>query len=130
MTRSIGSDPSIARALIEGARLAAPNQPSENAKGLADDFRKKLLDRRAELETHLGNERVGETSGSTITETLQHLDHEVRKVDDLTESFLKGEKDFHEVAVQIRQSDLALKYAFAVRNKLVDAYREVMRMSV
>ena len=65
-----------------------------------------------------------------FSNTIQHLDQEVRKVDDLTESFLKGEKDFHEVAVQIRQSDLALKYAFAVRNKLVDAYREVMRMSV
>jgi len=130
MTRSIGSDPSIARSLIEGARLAASKQPSDDAKGLADEFRKKLVDRRAELEGQLNTERVSETKGSPFSEAIQHLDQEVRKVDDLTESFLKGEKDFHEVAVQIRQSDLALKYAFAVRNKLVDAYREVMRMSV
>ena len=130
MTRSIGSDPSIARALIEGARLATSKQPSENAKGLADEFRKKLLDRRAELESQLGTERVAETANSPISNAIHHLDHEVKKVDGLTESFLKGEKDFHEVAVQIRQSDLALKYAFAIRNKLVDAYREVMRMSV
>jgi len=130
MTRSIGSDPSIARALIEGARLAASKQPSGDAKGLADDFRKKLIDRRAELESQLNTERVQETAGTPFSDAIQHLDQEVRKVDDLTESFLKGEKDFHEVAVQIRQSDLALKYAFAVRNKLVDAYREVMRMSV
>ena len=130
MTRSIGSDPSIARALIDGARLAASKQPSENAKGLADEFRKKLLDRRAALESQLGTERVAETASSPLSDAIHHLDHEVKKVDDLTESFLKGEKDFHEVAVQIRQSDLALKYAFAIRNKLVDAYREVMRMSV
>ena len=130
MTRSIGSDPSIARALIEGARLAASKQPSGDAKGLADEFRKKLVDRHAELESQLNTERVSETTGSPFSDAIQHLDHEVRKVDDLTESFLKGEKDFHEIAVQIRQSDLALKYAFAVRNKLVDAYREVMRMSV
>ena len=130
MTRSIGSDPSIARALIDGARLAASKQPSENAKGLADEFRKKLLDRRAALESQLGTERVAETASSPLSDAIHHLDHEVKKVDDLTESFLKGEKDFHEVAVQIRRSDLALKYAFAIRNKLVDAYREVMRMSV
>ena len=130
MTRSIGSDPSIARALIDGARLAASKQPSENAKGLADEFREKLLARRSQLESQLGAERVSETPNSSISNAIHHLDSEVRKVDDLTESFLKGESDFHEVAVQIRQSDLALKYAFAVRNKLVDAYREVMRMSV
>ena len=130
MTRSIGSDPGIARALIEGARLATSKQPSESAKGLADEFRKKLLDRRAELESQLGAERVTETPNTSISNAIHHLDHEVKKVDDLTESFLKGEKDFHEVAIQIRQSDLALKYAFAIRNKLVDAYREVMRMSV
>ena len=130
MTRSIGSDPSIARALIDGARLAASKQPSGNTEGLADEFRKKLLDRRAALESQLGTERVDQPAGSPLSDAIHHLDHEVKKVDDLTESFLKGEKDFHEVAVQIRQSDLALKYAFAVRNKLVDAYREVMRMSV
>ena len=130
MTRSIGSDPSIARTLLEGARMTASKQPGEGAKGLADDFRKKLLDRRVELEAQLGAGPVGETSPSKIGETLKHLNSEVQKVDELTESFLMGEKDFHEVAVQIRQSDLALKYAFAVRNKLVDAYREVMRMSV
>lgn len=130
MTRSIGSDPSIARALIEGARVAASKQPAGDAKGLADEFRKKLVDRRAELEAKLTTEQPTEISGGTFSNAIQHLDQEVRKVDDLTESFLKGEKDFHEVAVQIRQSDLALKYAFAVRNKLVDAYREVMRMSV
>lgn len=130
MTRSIGSDPNIARTLLEGAKIAASKQPSGDAKGLADDFRKKLLDRRVELESQLSTAQVGETSPSKIGEALQDLNQEVKKVDELTESFLMGEKDFHEVAVQIRQSDLALKYAFAVRNKLVDAYREVMRMSV
>ena len=130
MTRSIGSDPGIARALIENARLAASKQPSDDAKGLADEFRKKLLDRRTELESQFGAERVVETPNPAISNAIHHLDSEVRKIDGLTESFLKGEKDFHEVAVQIRQSDLALKYAFAIRNKLVDAYREIMRMSV
>jgi flagellar hook-basal body complex protein FliE len=130
MTRSIGSDPNIARTLLEGAKIAASKQPGGDAKGLADDFRKKLLDRRVELESQLSTSQVGETSPSKFGEALQNLNQEVKKVDDLTESFLMGEKDFHEVAVQIRQSDLALKYAFAVRNKLVDAYREVMRMSV
>ena len=34
---------------VEGARLAASKQPSADSKGLADEFRKQLLDRRVEL---------------------------------------------------------------------------------
>lgn len=38
--------------------------------------------------------------------------------------------DFHEIAAQIKTADLSFKFALEVRNKLIDAYREVMRMSV
>ena len=39
-------------------------------------------------------------------------------------------RDLHEIAARVKQADLSLKYALQVRNKLIDAYREVMRMSV
>ena len=38
--------------------------------------------------------------------------------------------DFHEVAAQLKRAELTFKFALEVRNKLIDAYRETMRMSV
>ena len=39
-------------------------------------------------------------------------------------------QDFHEVAAALKTSELSFKFALEVRNKLIDAYREVMRMGV
>lgn len=62
---------------------------------------------------------------------LEKLDGEVKRADELAEKLITGEVDsFHEVAAQLKQTDLSFKFALQVRNKLVDAYREVMRMSV
>lgn len=41
-----------------------------------------------------------------------------------------GIQDFSELAVRLKQSELTFKFALEVRNKLIDAYRETMRMSV
>ena len=43
---------------------------------------------------------------------------------------LRGELDLHEVATLLKQSELSFDFAMQVRNKFIDAYREVMRMSV
>jgi len=41
-----------------------------------------------------------------------------------------GIQDFSELAARLKQSELTFKFALEVRNKLIDAYRETMRMSV
>ena len=47
------------------------------------------------------------------------------------ESFLSGEtEDLHQVALQTQQADLAFEMFLQVRNKVVQAYQEVMRMQV
>jgi flagellar hook-basal body complex protein FliE len=38
--------------------------------------------------------------------------------------------DFTEAAIALKESRLAWQFTLEVRNKFVDAYREVMRMSV
>jgi len=41
-----------------------------------------------------------------------------------------GVRDFGELAATLKKSELAFQFSLEVRNKLIDAYREVMRMSV
>ena len=78
---------------------------------------------------------ASEASGTKFTEQLadglQAVQDEITKADALPEQLLNGQiNDFHEVAVQVKRADLSFKFALEVRNKLLDAYREVMRMPV
>jgi flagellar hook-basal body complex protein FliE len=66
-----------------------------------------------------------------IAESLSQVSNQVSAADKLPEQMLRGEvNDFHDIAIQLKQSDLSFRFALQVRNKLIDAYREVMRMSV
>ncbi|MEW6073131.1 MAG: flagellar hook-basal body complex protein FliE [Planctomycetota bacterium] len=64
-------------------------------------------------------------------EGLRAVEAEIRSAERLPVDLLTGKiDDFHEVAVQIKRAELTFNFAMEVRNKLIDAYREVMRMNV
>jgi len=66
-----------------------------------------------------------------LADTVKAVDNDVRKADALVEQVVAGQvNDFSEVAAQLKQSELSLRFALEVRNKFIDAYREVMRMGV
>jgi flagellar hook-basal body complex protein FliE len=78
---------------------------------------------------------VGQIEGTSfaqqLSDGLSQVTNQVTATDKLPEQMLNGEvADFHDVAIQLKQSDLSFRFALQVRNKLIDAYREVMRMSV
>jgi len=77
------------------------------------------------------SENTAESFASQLAEGLQSVDGKVKEAEGIAEDLITGKiRDFHEVAVQIRQADLSFRFALEIRNKLVDAYREVMRMNV
>lgn len=101
------------------------------------------LQRQAEASKRLAEAKdslsaAGQEVGATEADFSEKLKAGIREVnqqvqlgDDLVEGIVTGEvSDFHEVAAQIKQADLSFKFTLAVRNKFVDAYREIMRMSV
>ena len=66
-----------------------------------------------------------------LTETASGVVDQSRRVDELPQALVTGQiTDVHEVAAQLKQAELSFKFALEVRNKFIDAYREVMRMSV
>jgi flagellar hook-basal body complex protein FliE len=67
-------------------------------------------------------DQLGEALGTV--EALQ-LDGD-RQADKLA----LGAGNLHETALALEKADIAMRVAMKVRNKLVDAYHEVMRMSV
>ena len=68
---------------------------------------------------------------NAMVEGIKDVDAQVKRADGLVEDLVTGKvRDFHEVAAALKQSELSLKFALEVRNKFIDAYREIMRMSV
>jgi len=41
-----------------------------------------------------------------------------------------GEQSLHEAMLSMEKADISLRYVVQVRNKAIDAYQEIMRMSV
>ncbi|MCC7011019.1 MAG: flagellar hook-basal body complex protein FliE [Planctomycetes bacterium] len=68
---------------------------------------------------------------TTLLEGLAQADKAVKSSEAVPMDMLTGKvADFHEVAGQLKQSEIVFKFSLEVRNKLIDAYRETMRMSV
>ena len=77
---------------------------------------------------------VRPAGGTSFAELLGNA---VRKVDGLqgeadseTERLAMGGGNIHETALALEKADVALRLLTRVRNKVVDAYQEIMRMSV
>ena len=73
----------------------------------------------------------GADFGSTLKQAVGALQQLGNQADASSLSLAKGDPiDIHEVMLANEQASLGFSMALQVRNKLVDAYTEVMRMSV
>jgi flagellar hook-basal body complex protein FliE len=69
--------------------------------------------------------------GKTFGDMLNSLNDSQLEADNLTQKLATGQEvDLHQVMLSAEENDVNFKVAMAIRDKLVDAYREVMRMSV
>jgi len=82
----------------------------------------------------LGTKKVeGTEKGKGFSEVLKDS---IKKVNDLQleadeaiKSFAKGEtKDVHETMLAVQKADISFRLMMQIRNKIVEAYQEVMRM--
>ncbi len=61
---------------------------------------------------------------------LQKIDATQVAADAEATKVAKGEGNLHELALSLEKADVTMRVAVKARNKLVDAYNEVMRMGV
>lgn len=74
-----------------------------------------------------GLEQVGNSFGSI----LDSLNESQLTADNLVQKLASGgDVDLHQVTIASEENDVNFRVAMAIRDKLVEAYREVMRMSV
>lgn len=69
--------------------------------------------------------------GDTFTQVLNTLNESQTNTDTLVSQLASGKDvDIADVMIASTENDVNFRVAMAIRDKLVDAYREVMRMNI
>jgi flagellar hook-basal body complex protein FliE len=118
-----GGDSALVREAMQAARRYLPDLASEGAATAGT--------RDAGQGLRPVNDAKGPNFLEALEDGLQSVDAKVRGADDVPQDLLTGKiDDFHEIAVQLKDAELSFRFAMEIRNKLIDAYREIMRMNV
>ena len=74
---------------------------------------------------------VTDQFGSFLTDAMNKLNVQQQEVDQLNDKFAKGEiSDVHQIVIASEKASLGLELTVQIRNKVIEAYQEVMRMQV
>ena len=66
----------------------------------------------------------------SLAEAIQAVDKTQADADRESARLAMGGGNLHETALALEKADLSIRVATKVRNRLVDAYQEIMRMGV
>ncbi len=73
----------------------------------------------------------GPSFGSVLESAIESVSRAQAASDEASRLFALGrDVDLHTVLLQVEKADLSFRTMMEVRNKLLDAYREVMRMQI
>jgi flagellar hook-basal body complex protein FliE len=69
--------------------------------------------------------------GQFLNEQISQINNQSNEVDQLNNQFVQGKlSDVHQLMIASEKATLGLQLAVQVRNKVVEAYQEIMRMQV
>lgn len=74
---------------------------------------------------------ASDSFGQMLQNALSQLSQKENAANEMTTRLAAGEDiELHQVMLTMQETDMAFQLAMQVRNKLVEAYQEVMRMQV
>jgi len=74
---------------------------------------------------------AGESFGATLTKAVDKVNEMQKSSDAQMQKVATGEStNISEVMIAAEKADIALRLMMTVRNKVIDAYQEVMKMQV
>ncbi len=65
-----------------------------------------------------------------LAEAIDATDQQTLAADKKADAAAKGEASLHDVALALEKADIEMRLLMRGRNKIVDAYQEIMRMPV
>lgn len=72
-----------------------------------------------------------QTFANTLKDTIEKVNQQQIQSDSMTNKLINGgDVDLHEVMIASQKATITINATMEVRNKVIDAYQEIMRMSV
>ncbi len=79
----------------------------------------------------LGQESGGPSFGAVLKDAISTVNEVQKQSDREIEKLMTGEsQDLHATLIAVQKADLSFQMMMQVRNKIVQAYQEIMRMQV
>ncbi|QTA38152.1 flagellar hook-basal body complex protein FliE [Thermosipho ferrireducens] len=64
-----------------------------------------------------------------LNDALKNVNEQQKKAEKMADDFATGKiSNIHEVIIEAEKASISLRLTVEVRNRIVDAYREIMRM--
>jgi flagellar hook-basal body complex protein FliE len=75
---------------------------------------------------------VGDTAsfGDELSQAINGTGEMLAKADTQANQLAHGKGNLHETALALEEADISMRFLVKARNKVIDAYQEIMRMPV
>ena len=79
----------------------------------------------------IASESAGPSFKDTLASAIGDVSDALKAADTASQKFASGQStSLHDVMIAMEKADISLRTVTAVRNKVLDAYQEIMRMPV
>ena len=69
--------------------------------------------------------------GNMVSEGIGKVNHQVTDFENISKQFANGEQvNVHEMMLKGEQAEMGMRLMLSLRNKIVDAYQDIMRLPV
>ena len=65
---------------------------------------------------------------NVLDQSIKEIDTMLSKADQSTQEMITGKADIHQAMIDIEQAQISLRMMIQIRNKIISAYEEMMRM--
>ena len=91
-----------------------------------------LLSAPSEITTNMKQANPPSSSDfkKVLGQSVDEMNQMLNRADQTTQEMVLGKKDIHEAMIAIEQAHVSLRLMIQVRNKIVAAYEEIMRMQM
>jgi len=75
------------------------------------------------------NKKPTEGFGNVIKGAINRVDGQEKESNRSIMELLNGKKDIHETMINLQKTDISMRLLLTVRNKAVEAYKEIIHMN-
>ncbi len=90
-----------------------------------------MVNEMAKISTPVTSSEAQQTFANTLKDAISNVNAQQLQSDTMTQKLINGgDVELHEVMIASQKASITLNATMEVRNKVIEAYQEIMRMSV